>query len=374
MAGPGGGGRSGGGFGGGSFGGGGGFSGGSSGGFGGGSFGGGNHGGGFGGGPHHPPHHHGPIFHRPFRRTYYGGAGGGCVSGIIIAVFLLFFAVLFFGETVENGEPVSYQTEVVYDEATMQDYANERYGEVFGSYEGYEDNILLVFLTNDEANGYYTIAWIGDNVRSEINQMFGEYSEYGTYLNEYINDTYYAYSLDTNLADVVAALETCITARGFDSSFRTSPASLEGKKSELINYTSLDLTTELVNDFLVSFTENTGIPMVIVVDRAEKVFGFEEFETVTMVPSVSANVVVPDSEKADTSVLSEVIIPDSEEVIEEEWVMTDVVEIDFTKIILAVIAVASTTAFLVSWFKNGKNKKNVADKGNEPKNDMPWES
>ena len=378
MAGPGGGGRSGGGFGGGSFGGGGGFSGGSSGGFGGGSFGG-NRGGGFGGGPHHPPHHHGPHFHRPYRRTYYGG-GGGCVSFVIIAIFIIFGLLWLFGdpdgyEFTINGEPVNIQTEIVYDEATMQDYANSRYEEIFGSYEGYEDNILLVFLTNDAADGYYTIAWVGDNVRSEINEMFGEYTEYGEYLYEYINESYYAYSLDTNLADVIAAMESSITEREFDSSFRTAPASIEGKKSELINYTNFDLTTELVNDFLVSFTENTGIPMVIVVDRAEKVFGFDNAEAVTAVPTVIVNAVTPDSVQGDTSASSNVIVPDSEVIAEDDgWVTTEVVRIDYTKIILAVIAIVSTAAFLISWLKNSKNKKNASDKGNEPKNDMPWES
>lgn len=378
MAGPGGGGRSGGGFGGGSFGGGGGFSGGGSGGFGGGSFGG-NRGGGFGGGPHHPPHHHGPHFHRPYRRTYYGG-GGGCVSFVIIAIFIIFGLLWLFGdpdgyEFTINGEPVNIQTEIVYDEATMQNYANERYEEVFGDYEGYEDNILLVFLTNDEADGYYTIAWVGDNIRSEINEMFGEYTEYGTYLDEYINDTYYAYSLDTNLAEVIAAMESSITEREFDSSFRTAPASIEGKKSELINYTNFDLTTELVNDFLVSFTENTGIPMVIVVDRAETVFGYEVVGTESVVPSVTANVVDSDYEEAKTSASSDVIVPDSEVIAEDDgWVTTEIVKIDYTKIILAVIAVAATAAFLVTWFRSGKGKKNASDKGNDPKNDMPWES
>lgn len=368
MAGPGGGGSSGGGFGGGSFGGS--FgTGHSSGGFGGGSF----------GGSHHHTHHHGPIFWSPFRRRYYGG--GGCFSVIVIALFVLFGLVWIFGEptgynVTVNGEPVYvYEDGIVYDEATMQDYANSRYEEVFGAYDGYEDNILLVFLTNDEADGYYTIAWVGDNIRSEINEMFGEYTAYGQYLDEYINDTYYAYSLDTDLAEVVAAMESSITAMNFDSSFRKAPASVEGKKSEIINYTNLDLTKELVDDFLISFTENTGIPMVIVVDRAETVFGYEVVGTESVVPSVTANVVDSDYEEAETSVSSDVIVPDSEVIAEDDgWVTTEIVKIDYTKIILAVIAVASTTAFLISWFRNGKNKKNASGNGTEPKNDMPWES
>ncbi len=385
MAGPGGGGSSGGGFGGGSFGGGGGFSGGSFGGNHGGSF-----GGNFGRGPHH---HHGPFFHRPFRRTYYGG--GGCGTLIFVAVFLFVALVYNFGEpdgynVAVNGEPLySYEIGIVYDEAVMQDYADSTYEEVFGAYDGYEDNILLVFLTNDQADGYYTIAWVGDNIRSEVNEMFGEYTEYGEYLNEYINDTYYAYSLDTNLAQVVAAMESSITERGYDSVFRSEAAPIEEKKSRIIDYTDLDLTEELVNDFLVSFTENTGIPMVIVVDRAETVFGYGVVENGIVDSSVTANVAVPDSE-ADTSVsASDVIVyeeavsdnvissltPSEEVVITEEtddgWVTTEIVRIDYTRIILAVIAVASTAAFLVTRFRMTRIKKK---KNDDPKKDMPWES
>ena len=181
MAGPGGGGgsRGGGGFGGGSFGGGsrgGGFSGG--GGFGGGSFGG-RPSGGFGGGPHHhPPHHHGPFFHGPRRRTYVGGGfGGGCFSVVVIALFVLFggFWMLSPADNVTiNWGEETVVGGIAYDEATMQDYANDKYMQYFGSSSAVEDNILLVMLTNEECDGYYTIAWVGDNIDSSINNMFGE--------------------------------------------------------------------------------------------------------------------------------------------------------------------------------------------------------
>ena len=39
--------------------------------------------------------------------------------------------------------------------------------------------------------------------------------------------------------------------------------------------TTMDLTAELVNSALQEFTDKTGIPIVIVVDSAERVFGVE---------------------------------------------------------------------------------------------------
>ncbi len=302
MPGPGGG-SSGGGFGGGSFGGGGrGFSGG---GFGGGSFGGGGHRpGGFGGGSHHrPPHHHGPHFHGPRfgwgwgPRVYVGG--GGCVTVLLIGLFILFACIYIFmpGETVIIGdEPVSAVPEgsVIYDESVMQDYANDNYKLRFGAHENYENNILLVFLTNEACDGYYTIAWVGDNIRQEINNMFGEYSEYGQALENHINTTYYGYSLDTNLAAVVKEMTDSITSLGLDSSFSSKVKEYKLPPSAIVNETLLEMNTDLVNGVLADFTEKTGIPCVIVVDSAESVFQ-------TVQPAVTAT--VADGSSSDIAII-----------------------------------------------------------------------
>lgn len=355
MAGPGGGG-SGGGFGGGSFGGGrgGGFGGGSF----GGSFGGSNRGGSFGGG-FGGHHHHGPFFGGPIfgRRTYVGGGCGGAIfTAVVIGLFIMFGLMWFIGETSQiavNGEPVYIVEDgIAYDEATMQDYANERYKEIFGEYEGYEDNILLVFLANEEADGYFTIAWVGDNIIYEINEMFGEYTEYGEYMSEYISD-YYAYSLDTNLAEVISAMEGSITERSFDSSFRAESDSAGLKKSRIINDTDFELNTELVNAALESFTEKTGIPCVIVADMAEEVFGVNENAVMGTVGTSS--VTLQDNMNSSPSSVTVKVTP--------------------AKIILAVVAVVACVALIVAVFRPIKTKAKTSDekKGNS-KNDMPWES
>lgn len=290
MAGPGGGGgsRGGGGFGGGSFGGGsrggGGFGGGSFGGSHGGSFGGshnggsfgGHHGGHFGGHHHAPPpphhhHHHGPHFwgpFRPWRRTYVGG--GGCGTIAFIGIFLLFMIVFFM--IPNEGITINFGQEDMYNEATMQDYANDKYMQYFGSSSAVEDNILLVLLTNEACDGYYTIAWVGDNVKDDINNMFGEYTEYGEALYSNI-DEYFGYSLDSDLADVVEVMTKHITNLGLKSSFYWESDRSNLAEPKFINMTSMDLTTEIVHRVLVDFTDKTGIPMVIVVDSAEEVFG-----------------------------------------------------------------------------------------------------
>ena len=284
MAGPGGGSR-GGGFGGGSRGGG--FGGGSGGGFGGGSRGGGFGGpGGFRGGPHHRGPHFG--YHRPryyygprffgFGPRYYGYGGGGCLGGFLGAlmapfILLLVVGVMMFamiGSTltnVANGGIISY------DEATFQEYANTEYYKAFGNSDATEDNLLIVVLTNEESDGYYCIAWIGDNVQDRIINMFGdETTPFGQSMIASVPE-YYAYSLDSNLATVMNTMSGKIQNLGLSSSFKKTYSHDKSPASHLVNYTDLALTEETVNDALVSFTEETGIPAVIVVEDMEAVFG-----------------------------------------------------------------------------------------------------
>ena len=257
MPGPGGGGRGGGGFGGG-------FGGGR--GFGGGGF----HGGGF----YHRPHFYGGWhYRRPF---FYGG--GGCLGGLIGMIFgpiimIAMAAMLLFGYVGGAVTDVAQGGSVVYDEETFQDYADAQYAKAFGGSSAYEDNLLLVFLTAEDDRGYAYIAWVGDHIDTDINYLFGSNgSELGNAMNMSINQSNYKYSLDSNLAMVVQQMEKNVKDLGLESSYTCTEEHAQ-VKSRLTNYTDLSMTTETVNAALESFTATTGIPLVIVVEETEAVFG-----------------------------------------------------------------------------------------------------
>ena len=260
MPGPGGGGRGGGGFGGG---------------FGGGGFGGGFRGGrpgGFHGGFYHRPHFYGGFYRRPY---FYGG--GGCLGGLIGMIFgpiiMIFMAVMlilgFFGTAVTE---VSQGGSIVYSESAFQDYADSQYAREFGSSTAYEDNLLLVFLTDEDEQGYAYIAWVGDHIAPEINYLFGgNGSDLGAAMDASINTSNYKYSLDSNLAMVVSQMEKKVLALGLDTAYTCGETHVQ-VKSHLTNHTDLSLTQATVNDALERFTASTGIPLVIVVEEAEEVF------------------------------------------------------------------------------------------------------
>ncbi len=274
---------------------GGGFSGGSrgSGGFGGGHRGGGFHGGGFHGGHHPPPppRHHG--------RGYYGGGGyhhhhhhggGGILSTILAFIIVIAIIFAFFKFVVGiNSNDIKdwasnfqiedtynedeYYDDGEYSESLFQEYTNNKYKEIFGKTTCYEDNILVVFLTTDANDGYYTIAWVGDNLNYQITDMFGnEQTELGKAMSDSISD-YHGYSLGGNLAQVVDKMTDNVTGLELDSSYKAESDRSTVAESKVYNYSNCEFTEDTVNASLKNFTDKTGVTFCIVVDNETTVFG-----------------------------------------------------------------------------------------------------
>ena len=248
---------------------------------GGGGFRGGSHGGGFhGGGWHHRPHF-GGWYHRPhfggwWHRPYYGGGCFGGVMGLfMVPIVLIICAIAIiissFGTAISvfKGDG----RVVVYDENAFQDYANSQYAAEFGGSTAYEDNLLLVFLADrEEYYDYYYIAFVGDHIDTDINYMFGNNeTELGHAIAASVNQVSYKYSLDSNLAQAVETMTEHIENLNAESSFTCSEKHVQ-TESHLTNKTTIEMTEDTVNTALKSFTDATGIPIVVVVEDITDVF------------------------------------------------------------------------------------------------------
>ncbi len=262
---------------------------------GGGGFGGGSRGGGFGGGRgggfhggggfRGGPYHRGPRFgygyyHRPrffgFGPRYYYG-GGGCLGGFLGAlmapfILLMVVAVMMFGvvgsalSNAANGGIISY------DEGTFQDYADIEYNKAFGNSDAYEDNILIVVLVNEETDYYYYIPWGGNNLDNEIYELFDVGGAFDAAMSGSIQN-YYKHSLDEDLIRVIETMTRKIDNLGLESSFKKTYSHENSPASHLENYTDLSMNKGTVDDALEEFTVQTDIPIVLVVEDMEDVFG-----------------------------------------------------------------------------------------------------
>jgi hypothetical protein len=184
---------------------------------------------------------------------------------VIITALILFSAI--------NGSVV------VYDEDTMQDYAYAQYVAEFGAPEAadaYEDNLLLVFLTNEAATDYYYIVFVGDNLRDEVSDLFGnEYTAFGRALS-YEIPMDFEYSLSSDLAVVMEIMADEIVSIGLETPFYEATDHSGAVESHLTNHSALPMNEATVERGLATFTEQTGIPAVIVVDSMERVFATEK--------------------------------------------------------------------------------------------------
>lgn len=254
------------------------------GGFGGGSRGGG-FGGGFGGGGHrggyHGHHHyHGPRFGGWFFGPRYHYYGGGCLGGLFGLLFVPAIMLLIIGAMLVSSISVALGNvasggQVVYEESVMQEYADDQYSEIFGEYDNYENNILIVFLTNAEYDGYYAIGWVGYNLNYRIYDMFGgSESDFARMMLSTVNGEYYKNSLDKDLERLTDKLGSKIDSFNLTSSFEDD-YSYSGPMptSRLYNKSTLAMNEEMVNEALAEFTELTGIPAAIVVDEMEDALG-----------------------------------------------------------------------------------------------------
>lgn len=267
---------------------GGGFSGGSRGGgfSGGGGFGGGGFRGGYGGyhGRHYGGFYGGPFFGGGFfrpRRHYYGGYGygGGCLGGLLgmlmLPIVLVLVAVIgltsMFGTAFTN---VSQGGTVVFDEDKLEEYAKTQYLTEFGdNISTYEHNILIVFLTNENHDGYDTIAYVGDDIATDISLQFGnQYTPFGIAMQSSIDPDGHKNSISKGLAMMVEKMTKSVKDLELESSFSIPPEG-EMSDSHLTNHSDLEINETTVNTALKKFTEETDIPIVIVVDSMETVIG-----------------------------------------------------------------------------------------------------
>ena len=191
----------------------------------------------------------------------------------IIIILLLASMLIFgiFGDAIAN---IRSGGSIVYDEETFQDYANAHYYREFKDSTSIEANMMFFVLTSENYDGFYMIAWVGDDIRYEVNEMFGdEYTEFGTTALSTINTEMYKYSLDTDIAALAIKMADKVAARGYSSNLSVGKTPSSGVTSHLVNASNVKLTEETVNDGLEYFEDKTDIPLVVVVDEAEEVFG-----------------------------------------------------------------------------------------------------
>ena len=191
----------------------------------------------------------------------------------IILIFIVISIILsIFGSIGNSVSNVASGGQFVQDDMQMEEYALAQYDLEFNNAVGYEDNILIVFLVDENYQDFYTMAIVGYNIDKSINSMFGgRYTEYGNALTENLNSNYKS-SLTRNLKDTVYVMKDAVDNLNLKSSFDTDMGSPGNYNSHVTNHSSIDVDESIINNSLESFTNVTDIPIVIVIDDMDAVF------------------------------------------------------------------------------------------------------
>ena len=190
-------------------------------------------------------------------------------------VILVLFLLIFLLSMCQNGADISIGGE--YNEEQINDYADDQYAKYFSNNGAYEDNLVIVVLTEENQVDFSYIAWKGDHIHERVQQVLGNNStELGLAMNSLINESNYKYSLDADLAKVMETMATKIAVLELSSCFTCSEE--RTVMAKFVNNTDLPMTESTVQSALEHFAEATGIPVVLVVEDATDVFIAESYE------------------------------------------------------------------------------------------------
>lgn len=166
-------------------------------------------------------------------------------------------------KTVANGGLVNYD----YDR--LEEYALEEYYSAFGHDD--EDSILIVVVTAENNYDFDWYACVGYDISSQVNEMFGGTgTALGNAMLDSVDTQSYKNSLTRNLSDVVEKMQAKVEATGTKA---LKCSHTPKNTSHLVNNSGLNISSSVVDEALKNFTDATGVPVVIVVDTAENVFG-----------------------------------------------------------------------------------------------------
>lgn len=222
-------------------------------------------------------------FYRPYFPLFpfFGfGYGGGCLGGfmgmmllpILLVTIIASLGLNVFSSIGTSISNIANGGSIRPNDEEMSDYCEKQYAQEFSSAKEYEDNILLVFLVYDNRRDFYTMAYVGDNLKDEVNNMFGgRYTEYGQGLISNLNPNYED-SLSRNLAATVRGMSEKIDSMTDATPFLVDKGSPGEYVSHVKNYSDLDINNETVDAALKDFTNTTDIPIVLVIEDVDEVF------------------------------------------------------------------------------------------------------
>ena len=185
---------------------------------------------------------------------------------VIATAILIYNLVSLIGVLVNGGE-------IVYDQTVLDEYVSKAYNGAYETSSAKESGLAIIFFHNEDTNAVEYLVSPGSNISSYVTEIFGTESEFGKYLNENVHKDSYKETLASDLSSAIIHMADKVAELDLISNFVKNHDLSNMPVSHLVDNTAFALDASTVNSALNTFTEATGIPVVMVVDSAEAVFG-----------------------------------------------------------------------------------------------------
>jgi len=210
-------------------------------------------------------------FNKSLKKEYHKDLFGIILFPAFITLIAIFAFVLFLIPTVEvckNGG------NLVYNDSAAISFRDTKYNEYFyGTNE--KNGLLITFLIEDvdsKYDQYFCISKTGENLADKVRNEFGnDQSSFGKAVLKEVDDKYKE-SFSSDIVAIIAEMSKEITDHNLESHFKDGSIPADTSISRVINHTPLAISKEDINDALKSFSSETDIPVVVVIDSIDRVF------------------------------------------------------------------------------------------------------
>ena len=210
-------------------------------------------------------------FNKSLKKEYHKDLFGIILFPALITIFSIVLFILFLVPTIDTCRDGG---NIVYNDSSAVSHRDTQYAKYFdGSNE--KNGLLIVFLiddSNSKYDQYLCISKVGENIADKVKAEFGlDSSSFGKSVLKEIDKEY----KDSFSGDIVAVMDTMtkeVTDHGLSSSFKDSEISADTSVSRVINHTPLAISQDMINKSLNRFSDETGLPVVIVIDSLDNVF------------------------------------------------------------------------------------------------------
>ncbi|MBQ3254034.1 MAG: hypothetical protein IJA65_05695 [Acholeplasmatales bacterium] len=189
-------------------------------------------------------------------------------------IFLIAFTLFFIGGFIFMFNQISGDLfkdgKAVYNKNKMNEYLKTNYENEFKSSAAYEDNIIFIFLYNEEYNDYSYDFYTGYDISTSVYNYLGNYS-ITSIIERYFEVSNYEGDIEKNLSKIMNEI-TIKLDEEFDGYLKCDHTNDE-YISKFTNNSNSELDSTKIEESLKDFTDTTRLSIVMVVDTMENVFG-----------------------------------------------------------------------------------------------------